>query len=114
PSKFRSLKRYATQASVSGLQGEQKFADTHEQNVINLFLEITKGLRYLDFHHLDTKSLSTNLNNNIRLANSKLGLHEGENMNKLVKVLNTIGEKQWFRKQIGMTRGNLLSFLFSY
>ncbi|KAF8798947.1 hypothetical protein BYT27DRAFT_6884819 [Phlegmacium glaucopus] len=107
PSKFRRLKRYATQASVSGLVKTGKpgvVVFEGEQTAIKSFLENAKGLRYLDFHHLDTKPLSINSNNNVRLADSKLGLHEVENMNELVEALDTIGEKQWFRQQMGMTR----------
>ena len=28
-------------------------------------------------------------------------------MNEVVKALDAIGEKQWFREQMGMTRGKL-------
>ena len=59
------------------------------------------GLRYLDFHHVDTKPLLISSNNKIRLADSKPGLHEVENMNELVKALDAIGEKGWFRQQMG-------------
>jgi len=75
-----------------------------EQIAVKAFLASAKGLRYLDFHHLDTKPLSINSNKKIRLADSKPGLHEVENMNEVVKALDAIGEKQWFREQMGMTR----------
>lgn len=147
-SKFRRLKRYATQTNVSGLVKVStpkkiwytmkkifwyKFQTKKpgvvvfegEQTAIKSFLENAKGtyvqylqsndviqvkfwwspgLRYLDFHHLDTKPLSINSNNKIRLADSKPGIHEVENMNELVKALDAIGEKEWFRQQMGMKR----------
>ena len=46
-------------------------------------------------HYLDTKPLLIN-SNIVRLAD-KPGLHEVENMNKLMKALDAIGEKEWFR-----------------
>ena len=91
-----------------------------EQTAIKFFLENAKGmypcvliqikcwwspgLRYLDFRHLDTKPLLINSDNKIRLADSKPGLHEVENMNELLKALDAIGEKDWFRQQMGMKR----------
>jgi len=107
PSKFRRLKRHAIQANVSGLAKIGKpgvVVFEGEQIAIKSFLENVKALRYLDFHHLNTKPLLINLNNNIRLADSKPGLREVENMNELVKALDMIGEKQWFRQQMGMAR----------
>ena len=148
PSKFRKLKRHATQANVSGLvKVSKKWLIKHitsrypnayfqtgkpgvvvfegERIAIKTFLECVKGtcvlsstwyqshslrsagLRYLNFHHLDTKPLLISMSNKTRLADSKPGIHEVDSMNELVKALDTIGEKQWFRQQMGMTRGKL-------
>jgi len=110
-SKFRRLKRHATQANVSGLVKIKKpgiLVFEGEQTAIKSFLENAKGLRYLDFHHLDTKPFIINSNNKIRLADSKPGLHEVENMNELVKALDAIGEKEWFKQQMGMKRNMIV------
>ncbi|KAJ3516137.1 hypothetical protein NLJ89_g1314 [Agrocybe chaxingu] len=106
PSKFRRLKRFAVQAKVSGLvktgkPGVAVFEGDKES--IKVFLENARGLRYLDFHHVATKPVVNSVEK--RVADAQIGLHEVEDMNELVNLLDNIGEKEWFRKEIGMSRG---------
>ncbi|KJA26355.1 hypothetical protein HYPSUDRAFT_133107 [Hypholoma sublateritium FD-334 SS-4] len=103
-SKFRRLKRFAMQSSVSGFTGKPGiliFHGTKESN--KTFLEHAKGLRYLDFRHVDTKSFTRN--GDLRLADGKHGLEEVTNTSDLVVKLDLLGEKEWFRKKMGMQKG---------
>ena len=70
-----------------------------------------KGIRTLE----STFIIWTNtFEQQIQLAD-KPGLHEVlvENMNEFVKALDAIGEKVYFRQQMGMKR-QVMSFLCSY
>lgn len=61
------------------------------------------GLRYLDFHHVDTKPVSGK--GDLRLADGKYGLEELASTSELISKLDVMGEKEWFRKQMGMQKG---------
>jgi len=43
-----------------------------------------------------------------RIADAKRGLREVKDMNDLISTLESVGEKEWFRTQMGMSRGALL------
>jgi len=60
------------------------------------------GLRYLDFHHVDTQPFPSGTR--LRLAQAKIGLHEITDMRTLVDSLDQIGLKFWFRKEMGMAK----------
>ncbi|KAH9481676.1 hypothetical protein JR316_0006203 [Psilocybe cubensis] len=109
PLKLRRLKRFAVKAQVDGFvktgkPGVLVFDGPKES--IKAFLELTKGLRYLDFRHVDTKPIK-----NERLlpnGDGSSGLQEVADMNELVNRLDRIGEKEWFREQMGMSKGTYL------
>ncbi|KDR78893.1 hypothetical protein GALMADRAFT_64504 [Galerina marginata CBS 339.88] len=106
PPKFRRLKRFATQANVSGFVKTGKpgvLVFEGEQASIKRFLGNVRGLRYLDFHHVDTKPMPVSQTR--RLAGAKNGLQELKDMSELVNVTECIGEKGWFRVQMGMSKG---------
>ncbi|CAA7266909.1 unnamed protein product [Cyclocybe aegerita] len=106
PSKFRRLKRFAVQAKVSGLAKTGKpgvaIFDGDKES-IKAFLENARGLRYVDFHHVTTKLVVNGIEK--RVADGQIGLQEVQDMNKLVNLLDGIGEKEWFRTEMGMSRG---------
>ncbi|KAF9048690.1 hypothetical protein BJ165DRAFT_1461759 [Panaeolus papilionaceus] len=104
PSKFRRLKRFAVQAPVSGLvktgkPGVLVFDGT--ESSIKKFLQDARGLRYLDFHHVDTKSYGASKS---RIIDGTPGLREVESMADIIDTLDKIGEKSWFRSEMGMTK----------
>ncbi|KAF8968028.1 hypothetical protein BDZ97DRAFT_448407 [Flammula alnicola] len=106
PSKFRRLKRFAAQSNVSGFVKAGRpgiLVFDGEKDSIKIFLEHARGLRYLDFHHVDTKLFSENAK--LRLADAKCGLQEVEDTSELIRRLDILGEKEWFRKQMGMSKG---------
>ncbi|KAF9561968.1 hypothetical protein CPC08DRAFT_707016 [Agrocybe pediades] len=106
PSKFRRLKRFAMQSNVSGIVKTGKpgvLVFDGEKESVKTFLEHARGLRYLDFHHVDTKPFTNDRGR--RIADAKLGLSEVEDMNAMVSILDSIGEKDWFRSQMKMTKG---------
>ncbi|KAF9532599.1 hypothetical protein CPB83DRAFT_759293 [Crepidotus variabilis] len=111
PSKFRRLRRFADQDGISGLVKAGKpgiLVFDGESQAINTFLEHARGLRYLDFHHVDTKLFSENINfnQNSRLNNGEAGLREVESMNEMICRLEVLGLKDWFRLQLGMKTGH--------
>ncbi|KAG2017820.1 hypothetical protein CC2G_007296 [Coprinopsis cinerea AmutBmut pab1-1] len=60
PSKFRRLKRFALHANVSGLVKKGKpglVVFDGSQSSVKTFLANARGLRYLEYHHVDTTSL---------------------------------------------------------
>lgn len=59
------------------------------------------GLRYLEFHHVDTVLLDATL----RIADARPGLREVEDMNTLIKAIDKLSLKPWFRTQMGMDKG---------
>lgn len=75
--------------------------------ITNLIQTISGGLRYLDFHHVNTR-LFPNYSKRLvpRIADAKPGLQE-VNMNELVKKLQDVDEhlKMWFRSEMGMGKG---------
>ncbi|KAF5327185.1 hypothetical protein D9619_004399 [Psilocybe cf. subviscida] len=102
PSKFRRLKRFAEQSNVSGLVKTGKpgiLVFDGERESIKVFLEHARGLRYLDFHHLDTKPLALG-----RVADAKSGLQEVHSTSELVNRLESVREKDWFRVQMRMAK----------
>ncbi len=50
---------------------------------------------------MDTKPASGHL----RLSDGKYGLEELASTSELISKLDVIGEKEWFRKQMGMQKG---------
>lgn len=42
----------------------------------------------------------------------RYGLQEVEDMNELITRLDRIGEKEWFRLQMGMSKGGYLSIIY--
>lgn len=62
------------------------------------------GLRYLDFHHVDTQPFP--ISAPIRLAESRIGLREVSDMKALIDALDTLSLKSWFRTQMGMEKGH--------
>ncbi|KIK10083.1 hypothetical protein K443DRAFT_81071, partial [Laccaria amethystina LaAM-08-1] len=107
PSKFRKLKRCALHANISGLVKAGKpgvLVFDGEMASIRTFLEGARGLRYLNFHHVDTQPLPLCLKN--RVANAKIGLHEVAGMHCLVSALDALALKDWFREQMGMSKGS--------
>ncbi|KIM40013.1 hypothetical protein M413DRAFT_190108 [Hebeloma cylindrosporum] len=106
PSKFRRLKRFALQANVSGLVKIGKpgvLVFDGERECIRTFLESARGLRYLDFHHVDTKPFPNAGSG--RVADAKNGLREVSDMKELIRALDIVGEKEWFRRKMGMIKG---------
>ncbi|KAG6909961.1 hypothetical protein DXG01_014230 [Tephrocybe rancida] len=106
PAKFRRLKRYAVHANVSGLVKIGKpgvLVFEGNKDSISTFLENARGLRYLQFQHVDTQPMEPEAEG--RLAQSKVGLHEVADMRALVDVLDAIGLKSWFRTQMLMDKG---------
>ncbi|KAG5721934.1 hypothetical protein E4T56_gene18435 [Termitomyces sp. T112] len=106
PAKFRRLKRHAIHANVSGLvktgkPGVLVFEGSKES--ISIFLENARGLRYLQFQHVDTQPVENHAQG--RLA-SKVGLREVTDMRSLVGALDAIGLKAWFRKQMAMDKSS--------
>jgi hypothetical protein len=63
---------------------------------------ILPGLRYLEFHHVDTVPLPVNTNH--RLADGRIGLREVKDMSELVDALRGISMKEWFRQNMGMSK----------
>jgi hypothetical protein len=57
----------------------------------------------LDFHHVDTVPLPEDTKT--RIANGRVGLCEVEDMVELVKILDGVGMKNWFRQNMGMAKG---------
>lgn len=80
-----------------------KGTEAHATVLVYTHSDSYQGLRYLDFHHLDTKLFSEDAS--LRLAAGKNGLDEIESTNDIVVKLQTIGEKEWFRKEMGMQKG---------
>ncbi|KAF9466560.1 hypothetical protein BDZ94DRAFT_1157838 [Collybia nuda] len=106
PNKFRRLKRHAVNAQISGLvkigrPGVLVFDG--EKDSILAFLDAVRGLRYMDFCHIDTQPYPFSAPT--RLAESKIGLHEVENMKVLIDRLDALSLKAWFRIQMGMEKG---------
>ncbi|KAF8907350.1 hypothetical protein CPB84DRAFT_1844047 [Gymnopilus junonius] len=106
PSKFRRLRRFAEHSNVSGFVKKGKpgvlLFEGYETSVKE-FLEHARGLRYLDFHHVDTKPF---LRCRKRLSEGKNGLQEVNDMNELIIRVDSIGEKEWFRSHMGMSKGS--------
>ncbi|TFK40230.1 hypothetical protein BDQ12DRAFT_488607 [Crucibulum laeve] len=105
PSKFRRLRRHALQSEVSGLVKTGKpgvLVLDGKKAKIKTFLERARELRYLDFHHVDMQPLPMDMM--IRLADGKFGLQEVTNMSELIKALDRISLKEWFRNQMGMAK----------
>lgn len=63
------------------------------------FLEGARSLRYLDFHHVATQPLEPD----VHIAGTKPGLREVEDMKTLIQALESIGMKDWFRREMGMS-----------
>ncbi|KAF9485190.1 hypothetical protein BDN70DRAFT_678981 [Pholiota conissans] len=108
PSKFRRLKRFAAQSCVSGFVKTGKpgiLVFDGPQSSIKEFLEHARGLRYLDFHHVDTKPLNGGPTTT-RLADGRVGLEEVKDTSELLRKLDGVGEREWFRRQIGMQKGD--------
>ncbi|KAG6850698.1 hypothetical protein H0H93_009856 [Arthromyces matolae] len=106
PAKFRRLKRHAVNTNISGLvktgkPGVLVFEGTRDS--ISTFLENVKGLRYLQFQHVDTKPMELHAQG--RLAESKLGLIEVEDMRSLIEALDALDLKVWFRTAMMMDKG---------
>ncbi|EFI27932.1 hypothetical protein CC1G_14423 [Coprinopsis cinerea okayama7 len=102
PSKFRRLKRFALHANVSGLVKKGKpglVVFDGSQSSVKTFLANARGLRYLEYHHVDTTSLP---DKSKRVADGAPGLHEVEHVNTLVKAMDKVALKQWFRDNLGM------------
>ena len=70
------------------------------------FWYFCKGLRYLNFHHVDTKLFPAAAG---RVADAEIGLQEVSDMKELIRVLDIVGEKEWFKRKMGMTQGGFLS-----
>ncbi|KAF8223115.1 hypothetical protein L208DRAFT_1412396 [Tricholoma matsutake] len=105
PTKFRRLKRHAVKFEISGLVKTGRpgvLVFEGEKESISTFLAGARGLHYLDFHHVDTQPFPSGVH--LRLAESKIGLHEVVDMRALVNALDQIGLKSWFRKQMGMAK----------
>ncbi|KAJ6570183.1 hypothetical protein DFH09DRAFT_917360 [Mycena vulgaris] len=101
--KFRRLQQRADHARVSG------FAKTGRPGVlvfegkkdcITDFLEGARSLRYLDFHHVATRPLASEMH---LAGTTKPGLREVEDMKTLIQALDAIGMKDWFRLEMGMS-----------
>lgn len=103
PQKFRRLKRYALQSQVSGLAKTGKpgilVFDGQPQSIKD-FLSHARGLRYLDFHHVATRHA---VEMEKRVADAEPGLHEVETMSDLVKAMERVSLKSWFRESLGMS-----------
>lgn len=74
-----------------------------DKTSIASFLVAARGLRYLDFHHVDTRPLP--FNSRVRVADSRVGLHEVQDMKTLIQALEAMALKEWFRAEMGMDKG---------
>ncbi|KAF7773414.1 hypothetical protein Agabi119p4_5581 [Agaricus bisporus var. burnettii] len=105
-SKFRRLKAFAESAKVSGFAKKGRpgvLVYDGEKDEIRTFLSNARSLRYLDFHHVDTVPLPEDTKT--RIANGRIGLQDAEDMGELVKILDSVGMKHWFRQNMGMAKG---------
>ncbi|KAL1741916.1 hypothetical protein HDZ31DRAFT_44415, partial [Schizophyllum fasciatum] len=103
--KFRRLKQHARNSEVRGFAkigkpGVLVFRGT--KYTISTFLENARALRYLDFHHVDTRPLSEVSNG--FAGKMDYGLVEVEDMKALIHCLEKHGLKEWFRSEMGMSR----------
>ncbi|PFH53120.1 hypothetical protein AMATHDRAFT_138207 [Amanita thiersii Skay4041] len=102
--KLRRLKQFAVTASVSGFVKTGRpgvLVFDGKKDCIKAFLENARSLRYLDFHHVHTIPLNTEL----RIAGSQVGLCEVQDMTALIQALDRLDLKHWFRVQMGMDKG---------
>ncbi|KAJ6577380.1 hypothetical protein B0H19DRAFT_1119568 [Mycena capillaripes] len=100
--KFRRLQQRADHADVSGLAKTGRpgvLVFQGKKDSITAFLEGARSLRYLDFHHVATRPLPSE----VHIAGTKPGLREVEDMKTLIQTLEAIGLKEWFRTEIGMS-----------
>lgn len=127
PNKYRRLRQAALKSDVIGLVKKGRPGVLLVQGTksnISGFLKEVRGLRYLEFRHLDTRSLSeasttsssAETLKHIELKRRSLpehspegiagtsgpGLTEVEGMNDVVQAAEKIGLKDWVRKQFGM------------
>ncbi|KAF8199660.1 hypothetical protein BJ912DRAFT_949852, partial [Pholiota molesta] len=99
PSKFRRLKRFAAQSRISGFVKTGKpgiLVFDGPKDSIKTFLEHARG-RLMDedpWNHCSEN----------RLADGRIGLEEVKDTNDLVRRLDIVGEKEWFRRQMGMQK----------
>jgi hypothetical protein len=61
---------------------------------------------------VDTKIFCESSEN--RLADGRIGLEEVKDTNDLVRRLDIVGEKEWFRRQMGMQKGEYICLLKYY
>ncbi|KAF5359291.1 hypothetical protein D9756_003323 [Leucocoprinus leucothites] len=104
--KFRRLKAFAESAKISGLAKKGRpgvLVFDGEKQAIRSFLSNARSLRYLDFHHVDTVPIPLHISQ--RIANGRPGLHEASDMAELVERLDELLMKEWFRQNMGMTKG---------
>ncbi|KAJ7510385.1 hypothetical protein B0H11DRAFT_1186787 [Mycena galericulata] len=102
--KFRRLQQRADHAMVSGLAKTGRpgvLVFQGKKDCIAAFLEGARSLRYLDFHHVATRPLESELH--ISGPKPQAGLREVEDMKTLIQALEAIGMKDWFRYEMGMT-----------
>lgn len=121
--KYRRLKAFAESAKVSGLakkgrpgvlvfDGEKEAIRTFLSNArsksglfaLCLLIIDLSGLRYLDFHHVDTIPLPQDPRR--RIADARPGLREVKDMAELVQSLEDVSMKEWFRQNMGMAKGS--------
>lgn len=122
PNKYRRLRQAALKSAVTGLVKKGRPGVLLVQGTkigISVFLKEVRGLRYLEFRHLDTRpfsepsaaSLPTDTPKGRPPPDTLLegipgtsgpGLTEVEGMNDVVQATEKIGLKDWFRKQFGM------------
>ncbi|KAF8207153.1 hypothetical protein K438DRAFT_1576492 [Mycena galopus ATCC 62051] len=102
--KFRRLQQRADHANVSGLAKTGRpgvlVFEGKKDNIVD-FLEGARSLRYLDFHHVATRILP--FEPEMHIAGTKPGLREVEDMKTLIKALEAIGMREWFRAEMGMS-----------
>ncbi|KAJ7242795.1 hypothetical protein B0H12DRAFT_1023569, partial [Mycena haematopus] len=101
--KFRRLQQRADHANVSGLVKTGRpgvLVFEGKKDSIVAFLTAIRSLRYLDFRHVATRNLPAEPE--MHIAGSKPGLHEVEDMKTLIKALDAIGLKEWFRAEMRM------------
>ncbi|KAK7032857.1 hypothetical protein R3P38DRAFT_2919321 [Favolaschia claudopus] len=102
--KFRRLQQCADHANVSGLAKTGRpgvLVFEGKKDDISTFLQGVRSLRYLDFHHVATTPLSSELAGHV--GGAKPGLREVEDMNTVIKALEELGMKEWFRSELGMS-----------
>ncbi|KAJ7454779.1 hypothetical protein FB451DRAFT_653669 [Mycena latifolia] len=100
--KFRRLLQRADHANVSGLAKTGRpgvLVFEGKKDCITDFLEGARSLRYLDFHHVATRPLDSDMH----IAGTKPGLREVEDLKTLIQALESIGMKDWFRREMGMS-----------